>query len=204
MSENFGLFEAIYTTRAIRRFKNKPVPLSLLHKVLDAANQGPSGVNNQPWRFVILRSTEQKKAVAQLYEDGFFENRGDEARLTENTNPSVHLALHMAEAPVIIVATTYISNRHEVAKLSAFASSYPSIQNLLLAARALGLGGTITTNHVLRHEEIKAQLALPEDRQIIALVPLGFPDQRHGPKTRNPVEEVCFSESWGQKFDFKS
>lgn len=204
MHEDFGLFEAIYTTRAIRRFKDKPVPLNLLRKVLDAANQGPSGVNNQPWRFVILRNEQQKKIVAGLYEDGFFQNRGQDARLTEDTNPSVHLALHMAEAPVIIVATTYISNRHGVAKLSAFASSYPGIQNLLLAARALGLGGTITTNHILRHDEIKAVLELPEDRQIVALIPLGFPDQPHGPKTRNPVEQVCFSEIWGQKFEFEN
>ena len=170
---------------------------------MEAATQGPSGVNNQPWRFIILRSHEKKSAIAQLYEEGFFQNRGDDARLTVDKNPSVYLALHMADAPIIIVATTYLSKRPGVGELSAFASTYPGIQNLLLAARALGLGGTITTNHMLRHEEMKKTLELPDDRQIVALIPLGYPDQPHGPKTRNPVEDVSFSEKWGQKFEFE-
>lgn len=202
MPDDMGLFEAIYTTRAIRRFTNDPVPPSLLRRVLEAAAQGPSGMNNQPWRFVVVQSQEKRSAVGRLYEEGFFANRGDAARATAEANSSAYLGLHMGDAPVIIVATTYIGTRPGVGAISGFASTYPGLQNLLLAARALGLGGTITTNHMLRHDEMKAELGIPEDRQIIALVPLGFPAEPHGPKSRKPIEEVAFADSWGEPLVF--
>jgi nitroreductase len=198
MPDDMGLFEAIYTTRAIRRFTDAPVPPSLLRKVLEAAAQGPSGMNRQPWRFIIIQSAEKRRAVGKLYEEGFFANRGDAERATADTNPSAYLALHMGDAPVIVVVTTYLGKRPGVGTVGAFASTYPGIQNLLLAARAVGLGGTITTNHMLRHDEMKAELGIPDERQIIALVPLGFPAESHGPKSRMPIEEVAFTDSWGE------
>ena len=202
MPEDMGLFEAIYTTRAIRKFRSDPIPSALLRRVLDAATQGPSGRNNQPWRFIVVRDPEQKRKVARIYEDGFFENRGRAAAENADKDPSAYLALHMDEAPVIVVVCTTVIRRSGLGAVTPFASSYPSVQNLLLAARALGLGGTITTNHMLRYEELMAALGVPEDRQIIALVPLGFPAESHGPKTRMSVEEIAFADTWDEPIVF--
>lgn len=202
MPDDMGLFEAIHTTRAIRRFTDAPVPPALLRRVLEAAAQGPSGMNSQPWRFIVVQSPEKRRAVGRLYEEGFFANRGEAARATADTNASAYLGLHMGDAPVIIVVTTYVGRRAGVGVVSSLASIYPGVQNLLLAARALGLGGTITTNHMLRHDELMAELGIPDDRQIVALVPLGFPAEPHGAKTRKPVEEVAFADTWGEPLLF--
>jgi nitroreductase len=206
MTESLDLLEAIYTTRTIRRFTNDPVPPELVRHVLEAATQAPSGINRQPWRFIVLEDPEVRRQVGDLYRDGYVANRKPEPG-EEAHNPSVHLAMHMAEAPVLIVVCGVMppSNRSRIDPFVMTPSGvYAATQNLLLAARAFGLGGTMTTNHRWRESEIREVLGVPEPHEILGIIPLGYPAEPHGPKTRQPVDEVTYRDHWETPIAFES
>ena len=198
MPESMGLLEAIYTTRAIRKFTNEPVPPELLRKVLEAATQAPSGINRQPWRFIILENSKTRRKVADLYRAGYMENRKPDLAEAER-NPSVYLAMHLVEAPVLIVVCGLMppGNRSRIDPLLMTPPGvYAATQNLLLAARAFGLGGTMTTNHRWRESDLRELLGVPEPHEILGIIPLGYPAEKHGPKTRQLVERVTFRDYW--------
>ena len=111
-----------------------------------------------------------------------------------------HLAHNMAEVPVIIMVCME-GGRPGPGPLTRGASIYPAVQNLLLAARALGLGTALTTLHRRHEEEIKALLGIPENVETAALIPLGFPAQgeHFGGSRRRPASEVTFQEKWGRR-----
>ena len=205
MPDDFGLFEAIYTTRAIRKFKSDPVLPEVLHKVLEAATQGPSGINRQPWRFVAVLDQDLRRKVAAAHAEGYFSNARVAAREPDESNISDYLALHMDEAPVIILVCGPIMRGNRgptwgaspTVGLGLHAAIFPAVQNLLLAARGLGLGGVLTLNHRPREAALKEAFGIPDDVAVLAVIPLGYPAQKHGPKTRMPVEEVAFIDRWG-------
>ena len=204
MPESMDLLEAIYTTRTIRKFTNDPVPPQLVRRVLEAATQAPSGINRQPWRFIVVEDPEVKRQVGDLYRDGYVANRKPEPG-EEERNPSVHLAMHMAEAPVLIVACGIMppSDRSRIDPLVMTPPGvYAATQNLLLAARAFGLGGTVTTNHRWRESELRELLGVPEPHEVLGIIPLGYPAEKHGPKTRQPVEEVTSRDDWETPITF--
>jgi nitroreductase len=206
MPESMDLLEAIYTTRTIRKFTNEPVPPELLRKVLEAATQAPSGINRQPWRFIILEDPEIKRKVGDLYREGYVENRKPDLAEAER-NPSVYLAMHMAEAPVLIVVCGIMppGNRSRIDPLVMTPPGvYAATQNLLLAARAFGLGGTMTTNHRWRESDIRELLGVPEPHEILGIIPLGYPAEKHGPKARQPVEQVTSLDHWDTPITFSS
>jgi nitroreductase len=197
------LFKALHTQRAIRSFKPDPVPDDLLHKVLDAAIRAPSGGNSQQWVFLVLKDPKVKRRIGAIYRE-IFTATGMPA-MANDPDPSrarvyrtaTELAQHMGQAPVLILAcvrkTAYSSHVMEGSSI------YPAVQNLMLAARGLGLGTVITTVHRLREAEIKEILGIPDEMDTAALIPLGFPADgaRFGPTTRRPVEEVAFLDHWG-------
>ena len=166
MPNNFSLHNAIYTTRSIRKFKPDPIPHDTIRLILEAGTQGPSGKNIQPWRFIVVQGPKQKKQLARLYSEAFFENRPSEID-DPDTNASAYLARNLDKAPAIIVVCAPVTQPTGIGQIGPFASTFPAIQNMLLTARAHGMGGTITINHVFRHEEMKSLLAIPEDRQIV-------------------------------------
>ncbi len=207
------LTEAIYTQRAIRRFRADPVPDELIRQVLEAASKAPSGSNTQPWVFLILKDPEVKRVVAE------FRRRGGEelARLrTRELDPATaqlhhdaeHLRDHMAEVPVLILACI----RHDEfnpptvvtspGTLTRGASIYPAVQNLMLAARALGLGTVPTVMHKLYEDEVKAFLGIPANVETAALIPMGYPAEgvSFGATSRHPVEDIAFLDGWGTPF----
>lgn len=204
MIEAMSLHEAIFTTRAIRRFSQEPIPAGILRQVLEAATQAPSGRNSQPWHFVVVQESEQKEILGTLYKEAFFENRPSEIN-EPDSNSSVYLARNLGKAAAIIAVCAPNSNPSGLGAIRTFASIFPAIQNMLLTARSLGLGGNITINHILRHEEIKESLKIPADKQIIALIPMGYPGapEKHGPKRRKSVIEVSWSENWGAPLAFE-
>ncbi len=107
-----------------------------------------------------------------------------------------HLANHLAQVPVLIVATL---NSSGVAPVSPpGASIFPAVQNILLAARALGLGATLTTLHRSHEAEVKQLLGVPEGTDTMALIPIGYPVGKFGPTSRIPAEKVVYWEKWGQ------
>jgi nitroreductase len=209
MSENeIGLFEAIYTQKAIRRLKPDPVSEELVSKLIEAATKAPSGGNTQPWAFIVIRDEASKQKLGEWYRDAWDNTYGrlpQEQRTANEAFARVyrsaeHLAFHMAEAPVLIMvcARTMPAGLGGAAATSHYGSIYPAVQNLLLAARGLGLGATLTTLHKLHEDEVKALLGIPANAETIALIPIGYPKGKYGPTARKPLNEVVYHERWGQ------
>jgi len=197
------IFEAIYTLRAMRRLKPDPVPEELVWKVLEAATRAPSGGNLQPWGFVVVTDPAKKKKIGEWYLDGWNKSYGP-ARAAMLANPAAartfrsadHLANHIADVPVLIFATVLTSM---ASASGAGPNIYPAVQNLMLAARALGLGTTLTTLHRTHEAEVRELLGIPEGVETMAMIPLGWPKGKFGAGPRKPVEEVTHWDSWGAK-----
>jgi nitroreductase len=220
-----GLFEAIYSARSLRRLKPDLVPEELISKILDAAIRAPSGGNAQNWAFIVVRDPEQRRRLGMIYRkasdiaEAIYAARGRPAHLTEQQfarlmTAGTHLWQHMGEAPILLLPCGRrpglpprealppdIAARWEdeiaYAERIRGASIYPAVQNIILACRALGLGTTITTNHIRCEEEVKAVLGIPEDVATFALMPIGWPLDRFGPLTRRPLAEIAHADRWG-------
>lgn len=190
------LFEAIYTTRAIRRFKPDAVPDELLRRVLAAGGQAPSGGNRQPWRFIILRSAESRQKVRELLILA--------ATRAGSADPSASAAF--ADAPVVIIVCAVQPASVGPGTVGPFGQTYPAVENILLAARGLGLGTSITTGFRGADAEFREWLGLPDNIDTTCLMPLGYPlgkdGERHGRKTRRPITELTYEDHWGKEITF--
>ena len=223
MSE-LDVFEAIYTARAMRRFKPDPVPEALITRILDAAIRAPSAGNSQNWAFVVVRDAEQRRRLGAIYRkasdiaSAMYAARGRPPHLSEEQfrrlmTSGAFLWDHMAEAPVILVPcqtqprlpspdalppdmrARFADEQRYMERIRG-ASIYPAVQNVILACRALGLATTITTNHIRCEDEVKAVLGVPDDVATFALMPIGYPLDKFGPVTRRPVSEVAHADRW--------
>ena len=201
-----NLFEAMRTARSIRRFRPDPVPDEVVHRVLEAAIQAPNGTNAQAWRFVVVREPSVRRQLGELYRQGFREvypAGRPEAEQDPNRRRVLRSADHLAERmgdepPVLVLACLERRPGAGPATRSAGASIYPAVQNLLLAARALGLGACLTTLHLRREAQVKALLGIPEHVDTYALIPLGYPASPPGPLRRRPVAEVTHHDRWSR------
>ena len=200
MAEGIDLFEAIDTQRAIRYFRPDPVPDELITRLLQAAIKGPSGGIRQGWGFIVIRDQEIRRKIGDLYRTGAnFEIRPDMTSQERRVYTAAqHLEDHMDEVPVLILACIQATPGAPVSGGSIF----PAVQNILLAARGLGLGSALTTRQTRFEAEIKLMLGIPEDVVTVALLPVGFPAEgsRYGPTRRRPLEEVAFSDRWGESW----
>ena len=172
--------------RAIHTFTDVEVPDEVVNQVLTAAIHGPSGSNTQPWHFIVIRDPAVKQAISAVYE---------EARAEGPTSSASGARQPLAAAPVLIVAcvNTPASGR---AGFQTGASIYPSVQNLLLAARALGLGSCLTTLHRRRKARIHQILGIPEHIETAAIIPLGWPDRNYGPNRRPSLAQFVMYDRW--------
>ena len=203
------VLEAIYTTRSMRRVKPDPIPDGVLRAIMDAAIRAPSGGNSQGWSFLVIRDAAMRQKLEDIYRpaiQSLFQPGGPYAGLTEVEDEAQrkqnqrladsarYLGDHMAEAPVIVVPCIRGRGRD----ISMGASIYPAVQNLMVAARAFGVGSALTTIHRQKEDEVCALLGAPDDVQTAALIPLGYPRGRWGVAKRRPVEEVVFVDTWGE------
>ena len=196
------VFEAIRTTRAMRHLDpNRDVSEADLERILDAATKGSSGGNRQPTRWLVVRDPEQKRRVGEIYRRAAQPTIERLTALAE-TDPDVrrnlasnrHLTEHMGEAPVLIIpCAPGVRGRIE-------ASVFPGVQNLILAARALGLGTTLTVIHLELESEIKAVLGIPDDVHTFTIIPVGHPLGRWGEAPRRPFRELTYQDRWGEPF----
>ena len=170
--------------RAVREFADRPVDEATLRQVLQAAIHAPSGSNTQPWRFVVVRDAATRAALDREYSIAHNEP-GDQ--------PGV-----MAKAPVIVVPCVRVPERTGQVGFQTGASIYPACQNLMLAARALGLGSVLTTSHRIRNTEVKAILGVPDGWDTAAMIPLGWPTRNYGPNHRAPLETVVTFDHWAE------
>ena len=220
-----GLFETIYSARAIRRFEPDPVPEELLTRILDAAIRAPSAGNAQNWTFIIVRDPQQRHRLGAIYRRAsdivaqFYAARGRPSHMTDEQyrrliSSGSYLWSHMDEAPVLMVpclklealpappATVVpvdVQAKYQELRINRLsgASIYPAIQNIILACRAVGLGTLITTNHTLLEEEVAAVLALTPEMRTYALMPIGYPRDKFGPLSRRPISEVACADRYG-------
>ncbi len=221
-----GVLEAIHTARALRQLKPDPVPEAVIAQVLDAAIRAPSAGNAQNWAFIVVRDPEQRQKLGAIYRkasdiaSAMYAARGRPAHMSEEQfrrlmTSGGYLWDHMGDAPVILVPcqtqprlpspeslppdirAIFAQEQLYVDRIRG-ASIYPAVQNIILACRALGLGTTITTNHIRCEGEVKAVLDIPEDVQTFAMMPIGYPRGRFGPLTRRPLAEVAFADCWSR------
>jgi nitroreductase len=204
------LFEIMQTTRAMRRLKPDPVPDELIRKILQAGICAPSGANTQKWKFLVIKDPKIKQQVQVYYKRAFDEVIGPRYE-TSTPPPGVtreaylrqraavqYLTDHFHEAPVWIVAC--LDEGTATPTRMSGASIYPAVQNMLLAARALGLGATLTTRHLLHEKEAEAALGLPPGVHSYAILPIGYPMGKFGPVGRGPMTEVVYQDRWGNPY----
>jgi nitroreductase len=224
MSE-IGLFEAMYSARALRRLKPDPVPDEMITQILDAAIRAPSAGNSQPWSFLVVRDPEVRRQLGLIYRkasdiaSAMYEARGRPAHMSAEQyqrmmTSGAHLWEHIGDAPVLLLPclrdrptpprealppemqAVYGQELVYTDRIRG-ASMYPAVQNIILACRALGLGTVITTNHIRCEGEVKALLGIPDDVLTYALMPIGYPEGKFGPVKRRPVSEVAYLDRWG-------
>ena len=204
------LFETMQTMRAMRRLKLDPVPDELIKKILQAGTCAPNGGNTQRWRFLVIKDQKIKQGVQVWYKRAFDEVVGP--RYLKSTPPPgvtheqynrqhaavEYLTDHFHEAPVWIVAC--LEEGTAVPTRGSGASIYPAVQNMLLAARALGLGATLTTRHLLYEKEAEAALGLPPGVHSYAILPIGYPMGKFGPVGRGPLKDIVYQDRWGSPY----
>jgi len=220
MAGPLDFFTIVDTQRALRRFRPDPVSDAAIHRILAAATRAPSARGAEPWFFVVVREAATRAAIAARYRAAWEAGERFTAASDADRDLRGHphyarmmraarvLAADLAAAPVLIVCC--LDHRQLgpiaapdgtlVSPVAAYASIFPAVQNLLLAARALGLGTTLTTLHRAFEDDLKALLQVPAAVEVVAIAPLGHPADRFGPTRRKPVEQVAFRDRWGKPF----
>ena len=209
MADEGGLFEIMYSCRAMRRLDSRPVAEELLVKLVDAANQGPSGSNRQAARWIVVRDPPQRRRIAELNRKAVqaYVQPGagrpselphhDAARRGRMLKAVLWQADHMHEAPALVVAClAFEAPASPLAAARGGGSIWPQVQNLLLAARALGLGAAPTTLALSDRDAFRKVLGLPAEVEAYCLVPVGYPKGRFGPVTRLPARETIRWDRW--------
>jgi nitroreductase len=209
------VYEALYTTRAMRRMKPDPIPLEVQQKILDAAIRAPSGGNMQNWRFMLVDDREIIAELAPLYQrslnrlwESFYKPAIDAAERAPDTpenrqflrvrQSAQHLADHFAEIPLLLFSFVQFD--------PSGGSIFPATWSAMLAARAEGVGSAITTvMHVFEPEAVLKVLSVPSDQGwlLSSCVTFGYPTGTWGVAARRPAHEVSFRNQWGTPVGFE-
>jgi len=202
------LDEAMRTQRAIRRLKTDPIDDALVLRLIELALKAPTGSNAQNWEFLVVRDRAVKERLGALNR-GAWRLYGGVGRYLSRNDPKMLRLLdavqwqadHFADIPVIIVACLRGPRAPfpPIAASSYYGSIYPSVQNLLLAARSAGLGAALITLPLWSTFLARRALGLPWSVQPCAVVPLGWPHGKYGPTTRRPVGEVVHVDRYGNQ-----
>ena len=203
------IFDVMHTMRAMRRLKPDPVPDELVFQILRAGQAAASGGNTQRWTFLVLRdAVAKKKAVQVFYRRLFEENVGPRYRTgpvppgssretqLRQMAANEYLTDHYHEAPIWIVCCLEGENPN----YTAGSSIYPAVQNMLLAARALGLGSVLTTRHTGYGKECDEAMGIPAGHKSYAILPIGWPMGNFGPVGRGALSDVVYLDDWGKAY----
>ena len=203
------LAEAMSTQRAVRRVKPEPVDDDVLKKILGLAIKAPTGSNAQNWEWIVVRDPKVKAKLAKQYRSAW-SLYGRAGRRVKRDEPKMLRVLdavqwqvdNFEDIPVLIIACLregWIPKFPWIYRSSRYGSIYPAVQNLLLAARAEGLGAALTTLPLWNRVAAYRILGLPRSVEPVAVIPLGWPIGRYGPTTRRPVEEVTSIDRFGNR-----
>lgn len=212
------LYEALMTTRAIRRYTADPVTDAEIAHILAAAVQAPSGGNIQPYQFVVVTDAVKKAAIGDIYRRAHdryeravtklippFEDDASRSAHERSWAASRHLALTIGRAPamvLVLMPRISMALRDENGEMDVghtCASVYPAVQNLILAARSLGIGTALTTVFRIHEDEVRAVCEIPDRYELAALLPLGRPLGRFGVAPRRPAESLTSWNAFGAK-----
>lgn len=203
------VYEAIYTTRAMRRLSPDPIPDDVLPKLFDAAIRGPNSGNTQLFRFICVTEPAMKRTIQGIYRECLDEinatryagamdmvANGDPddpevQQTTRNSASAQWLADNLHVAPMLIFV---------FGKAGGETTTFPCLWNLCLAARAEGLGTAITTLLKQQKETVEDLLGMPKDSvwNMHGMIPIGYPTGKWGVPGRQPAQTAVFSETWGQ------
>jgi nitroreductase len=187
-------FDVVLRQRACRDFAPDPVPDEDVARILDAAVHAPSAENAQPWVFVVVRDAEQRRRVAELTRRLWDGGAGEHSRprlaagLFAEVDDSVRTGF--GGAPVLVVVAA--DGRDAVTRRTLGASIFPAVQNLLLAANALGYGSALMTLATVASAELRSIVGLPEGVEPMAVVPIGHPARRLGAPRRTPSADKTY------------
>jgi nitroreductase len=202
------LVEAMTTQRAIRRLKTDPVDDDVLLKILELAIKAPTGSNKQGWEWIVVRDPKVKRELARKYRAAYrlYGRAGRWAKRKEPKTLKILDAVdwqvkHFEEIPVFVIPCLHGSSFPYpwIYRSSRYGSIYPAIQNLLLAARAEGLGAALTTLPLWNQIGARRLLKLPRGVEPIAIIPLGWPIGKYGPTTRRPIREIAHLDRYGNR-----
>lgn len=208
------IYEALYTTRAMRRVKPDPIPAEVQQRILDAAIRAPSGGNTQNWRFLLVDDPEVKAKLGPIYReclallwDTIYKDRiaaasehpddPDSAQMLRVQRSAQHLADHFEDYPLLLLSFVQYDPTG--------GSIYPSTWSAMLAARAEGVGSSLTTVFMFKIDEVLEILGVPTDQGWLfsSCVCLGYPTGRWGVAARRPVHEVSYRNQWGDPVGFE-
>lgn len=188
------LHEVMFTQRAIRRFRPDRLRVEDLELILEAASKAPNGGNRQLTRFLVVDDPALIEAFAPIYRDAWWAKRGDEGKtsveeMSDLYRSASRFADEIGTVPCIVFA---LALDHGAAS-----SVVPAAQNLMLAARALGIGSVPTSLHESVMPRFRELFAIPDDVAFHLCIPLGYPRGNFGPTTRLPTSETTFHDRWG-------
>ena len=202
------LVEAMESQRAIRRLHPGPVPDELVLRLIELAEKAPNGGNEQWFSFVVVKDPGVRAGLARLNRQGFpglklyYRKRIRDDEKWARTWAAIEWQKdHFEEIPVIVVvvSTRKIPPWPRLMNAGVYASTYPATQNLLLAARAMGLGAAFISLPLWWLGRARRVLGLPRSVTPVAVVPIGWPRGRYGPTSRKPVGEVTHLDRWGHQ-----
>jgi len=206
--------EALYTTRAMRRVKPDPIPMDVQARIMDAAVRAPSGGNTQNWRFLLVDDPEVKAKLGPIYRQAmsvlwasYYKDRIDAAHAAPELDESKSMLRVQKSAQ-------WLADNFEMVPLYLFgfaqhdpsgSSVYPALWNAQLAARAEGVGTSLTQVLVFHNDEVLDILGVPKDEgwNMLGCVSLGYPTGKWGVATRQPAHDVSFRNQWGDDVGFR-
>lgn len=198
MTEGRDFFAVARSMRAHRAFSDAPVPDDVVEQVLETATFAPSAENTQPWVFVVVREPDLRSSIGELTRQAW--ERGGREYSKTRLSPKLFTEVDqgatggVSNAPVVVVVGVDTSR---CAGPALSASIFPAIQNLLLAAHALGLGSALTTLPTVLGEPLHDLVGFPDHVDAVAVVPLGWPARALGPPRRAPVSEKAHRDRFG-------
>lgn len=193
-----SFFDVVAAQRAHRAFRGDPVPDELVERVLEAATRAPSAENTQPWVFVVVRDEARRTRIGELTRQAWDGGAREYARgrLAPGFFDDVERGATggVAGAPALVVVG---GDTARCPTVTLAASVLPAVQNLLLAAGALGLGSALTTLPIVAGDELRAAVGFPAHVRPVAVVPLGWPARPLGPPRRRPFAESTHRDRYG-------
>ena len=207
------VFEALYTTRAMRRVKEDPVPDNIIQSMIDSAIRAPSGSNRQNWKFLVVTDKNIREKLSNIYREtwdyyinSFLNSAKDpgESSLKKQDNKDIETIRRISNS-----ASWLAENYHKVPLLvlalsrndPTGSSIYPAIWNLMLAARGHGIGTCLTTVMSFETEKVFEVLNIPNEKgwTLNATITAGYPLGKWGVAERKPVDDVTYLNTWGNK-----